>query len=148
MWRCFIVSFFLVSYTFWTSAIMPSRFISVVKFRFSLPILGGDRLIFSLPSGPFLLLLIIYLIKSLARIGLFSFGGDGDFLILALLSIKSPLTGLTFILLLGSSGDLEVFLIIFITLLLSEIFFGSCLLTSVLPFGFRLTRLAFKILRF
>ena len=149
MWRYLIISFFLVSYTFWTSAIMPSLFMSVVKFRFSLPILGGERLILSLPSGPPLLLLfIICLIKSVASIGLFSFGGEGDFLILVFLSINSPLTGLTLTAFVGSSGDLEVFLIIFITLLLSEIFFGSCLLTSVLPFGFRLTRLAFKILRF
>jgi hypothetical protein len=125
---------------------MPSRFISVVKFRFSLPILGGDRRILSLPSCPFLLLLIICLIKSVANIGLFSFGGEGDFLILR--PFNKPLMGLTLTALIGSSGDLDVFLIIFNTLLLSDIFLGSYFLISVLPFGFKFTKFAFKILRF
>lgn len=153
MWRCLMISFFFVSYTSWTSAIIPSRFISVVKFKFSFRILGGDRLILSLPSvaAPRAFLLIIYFIKSVANMGLFSVGGEGDFLMLAFLSSINPLIGLTLVFLLGSygaSGDKDFFLIILSTLLLSDIFLGSYFLTSVFPFGFKFTRFAFKILRF
>lgn len=88
---------------------------------------------------------IIYLIKSVARAGRFSLGGEGDFLIFAFLSIKSPRVGETFVGFGSLSGDLLFFLMIFKTLLLSEIFL---LFWSFLALGFKLTKFAFKILRF
>ena len=81
----------------------------------------------------------------MANIGRFSFGGEGDFLILAFFRINNPRTGDTFVGLGSLSGDLLFFLIIFSTLLFSEIFLLFC---SVLALGFKLTKFAFKILRF
>ena len=83
--------------------------------------------------------------KSVAKTGLFSFGGEGDFLIFAFLRTNNPLLGEVFVGLGSLSGDLLFFLIIFRTLLFSEIFLLFC---SVLALGFKLTKFAFKILRF
>ena len=79
--------------------------------------------------------------KSVARIGLFSFGGEGDFLIFAFLRTKRPRIGETLVGLGSLSGDLLFFLIIFSTLLFSEIFLLLC---SFLALGFKLTKFAFK----
>ena len=124
---------------------MPSRFISVVKFRPSEPVWrGGDLRILSFwPSGAYLL--IIYFMKSVANAGRFSLGGEGDFLILAFLRINRPLVGDILVGFGSLSGDLLFFLMIFITLLFSEIFL---LFWSFFAFGFKLTKFAFKILRF
>jgi hypothetical protein len=95
-----IISFCLFSYTPWMSAIIPSRFMSRVKFRgdvfFGAASRGGDLRIFSFVPFPGLSAFIIAFMKSEASCGFARLtscccstrgspcaGGEGDFLNLA-----------------------------------------------------------------